>query len=129
MNLSMVEPGTQTNDLAGQIAELQVQLDEAERARVNPADVKAARVRAQLAEKQRELKAVAEIESQAVAQHQRKQELLALEEIENDCRAAKATLDTLKSEQAQLPDRIRLAEFNFSQLLRACAEARRSLGV
>ncbi len=117
------------NDLAGEIAELKDRLDEAERARLTPADQKAARIRKRLEDKQLELAQIEANEATAIAENQRQMALAALEGIERDIQMEKSRLDTMKAQYAQLPPQIQAGEWRFGQLLRARAEARKQLEV
>lgn len=83
----------------------------------------------QLESKKLELVAIEKAEADAAAIHQHDQSVLSLREIENDCQTAKATLDALKAQYAQLPSQIQAAEWRFGQLLWGRNEARKQLGL
>jgi hypothetical protein len=128
-----VSSPTSAVDVALEVERLKEQLRAAEQAsnasHKTSADVSADQIRQRLADKERELVAAQAAESQAADEQQHAQALLALEEIENDCRTTKAQLDSLRAEQGTFAKRIFDAEFRHSQMLRVRAEARKQLGL
>jgi chromosome segregation ATPase len=118
-------------DLAQEIAELEIELDQAvraaARAKLNSADHEAAFLSERLEAKKAELKAAEDAEAVSAALHQRQQQLDLLAQLESDISKAKAETNTLRAMIVELPGRLSRAQWQLDQLLRSHAQLKSEL--
>jgi hypothetical protein len=120
-----------TSDLAGEIQQLESELEKATqaaaRAKLNSADHEAAFFKERLREKKAELQAQQAAEAQDKLKRQHAQQLVQLVETEKEINRVKVETLALRRLLSELPQKLSVAEYQLGQLLRTYARLKEEL--